>query len=99
MDEPGDDTDREFVQAQESFGVSLLRNARQQVRTRPPAAAGQQPDTRVLDAASEALDQLIDHLGALPEDQQTEAVTMIAFGMILEHLRLATSPPPVRDRS
>ncbi len=98
MDEPGDDTDRAFVQAQEAFGVRLLRQARQRVQALPPGATGQQPDAPALDAASDALDQLIDHLSALPGDKQTEAVTMIAFGMILEHLRLATAPPPLGNR-
>ena len=36
------------------------------------------------------LGHLIEHIVALPEDKQTEALTMIAYGMIMEHLRLAT---------
>ena len=86
------------MQAQEAFGVRLLRQARQRAQTRPPGAAGQPHDALVLAAAGDALDQLIDHMVALPAAQQTEAVTLIAFGMLVEHLRLATVTPSLRDR-
>lgn len=93
MDEPRNDKDSQFTQSQESFGVSLLRQARQKARELPPATEGQHPDTPLSDAASDALGHLIEHVIALPEDKQTEALTMIAYGMIMEHLRLATWMP------
>jgi len=89
MDELWNEKDPQFVQSQESFGVSLLRQARQKARELPPATEGQHPDTPLSDAASDALGHLIEHVIALPEDKQTEALAMIAYGMIMEHLRLA----------
>ena len=89
MDEPRADQERQFVQSQESFGISLLRQARQKARELPPATEGQHPDTPLSDAASDTLGDLIEHVVALPEDQQAEALAMIAYGMIMEHLRLA----------
>ncbi len=91
MDESRDDQERQFVQAQESFAVSLLRQARQKVRELPPAAKGEHPETPLAVAASDALDHLIDHMVSVPEDRQTEASLMIAHGMIMEHLRLTTA--------
>ena len=93
MDEPRADQERQFVQSQESFGISLLRQARQKARELPPATEGQQPDMPLSDAVSGALGHLIEHVIALPEDKQTEALTMIAHGMIMEHLRLASWTP------
>jgi hypothetical protein len=87
MAEP-EDEERQFVQAQQSFGVSLLRRARQKATALPPAPEGEHPDTRLLDAASDALGQLIEHVVALPDAKQAEALVMIAHGMITEHLRL-----------
>jgi len=89
MDELWNEKDPQFVQSQESFGVSLLRQARQKARELPPAAEGEHPDTPLSDAASDTLGDLIEHVVALPEDQQAEALAMIAYGMIMEHLRLA----------
>jgi len=85
--------DRQFAQSQESFGVSLLRQARQRVSGLPPATEGQHHDTALSDAANEALEHLLERVVAFPEDKQTEAVTMIAYGMIMEHLRLAGTTP------
>jgi len=99
MDEARDDQERQFVQAQESFGGNLLRRARRKVRELPPAAKGEHPDTPLAVAASEALDHLIEHMVPVPEAKQAEASLMIAHGMIMEHLRLATTTPRVPQRA
>ena len=99
MDEARDDQERQFVQAQESFGGNLLRRARRKVRELPPAAKGEHPDTPLAVAASEALDHLIEHMVPVPEDRQTDASLMIVYGMIMEHLRLATTTPRVPQRA
>ena len=99
MDEARDDQERQFVQAQESFGGNLLRRARRKVRELPPAAKGEHPDTPLAVAASEALDHLIEHMVPVPEDRQADASLMIAHGMIMEHLRLATTTPRVPQRA
>lgn len=91
MAETRDDQEPHFVQAQESFGVSLLRWASRKVRELPPAAKGEHPDTPLAVAASAALDRLIEHRVPVPEDRQAEASLMIVHGMIMEHLRLATT--------
>ena len=93
MEESREDQERQFVQAQESFGVSMLRQARRKVHELPPAAKGEHPETPLAVAASEALDHLIDHMLSVPEDRQTEASLMIAHALIMEHLRLATTRP------
>ena len=93
MDELWEEKNRQFAVSQETFGVSLLRQARQKVRELPPAAKGEHPDTPFAVAASEALDHLIEHMVSVPEDRQAEASLMIAYGMIMEHLRLAAGTP------
>jgi hypothetical protein len=93
MDELWDEKDRQFVVSQESFGVSLLRQARQRVSDVPPTTEGQHHEPSISDAANEALERLLEHVVAFPEDKQTEAATMIAYGMIMEHLRLASRTP------
>jgi len=93
MDEFWGEKDRQFAVSQESFGVSLLRQARQRVSGLPPAPEAQHHDTPLSDAANEALEHLLERVLAFPEDKQAEALTMIAYGMIMEHLRLATSTP------
>ena len=99
MDEPGEDQERQFRQAQESFGVSLLRRARRKVGELPPAAKGEHPDTPLAVAASDALDHLIEHMVPIPEHRQADASLMIAYGMIMEHLRLATTTPRAPQRT
>jgi len=99
MEESREDQERQFVQAQESFGVSLLRRARRKVGELPPAAKGEHPDTPLAVAASEALDHLIEHMVPVPEDRQTEASLMIVYGMIMEHLRLVTTTPRAPQRT
>ena len=99
MEEAREDQARQFVQAQESFGGSLLRRARRRVRELPPAAQGEHPDTPLAVAASDALDHLIEYMVSVPEDKQTEASLMIAHGMIMEHLRLATTTPRAAQRT
>jgi hypothetical protein len=99
MEESREDEEHQFVQAQESFGVSLLRRARRRVRELPPAAKGEHPDTPLAVAASEALDHLIEHMVPVPEHRQTEASLMIAYGMIMEHLRLSTTTPRAPQRT
>jgi hypothetical protein len=93
MDELWDEKDRQFAVAQESFGVSLLRQARQRVSGLPPATEGQHHEPSISDAANEALEHLLEHVVTFPEDKQTEAATMIAYGMIMEYLRLASRTP------
>ncbi|MBP1777849.1 MAG: hypothetical protein H6Q86_3860 [candidate division NC10 bacterium] len=99
MDEARDDQERQFVQAQESFGGNLLRRARRKVRELPPAAKGEHPDTPLAVAASEALDHLIEHMVPVPEDRQTDASLMIVYGMIMEHLRLVATTPRTAQRT
>jgi hypothetical protein len=99
MDESVEDTERQFVQAQQSFGVSLLRQARQQATEPTPETEGQHPDTRLAAAANEAFERLLEHVAALPEAKQAEALPMVAYGMILEHLRLAAWTPRLWQRS
>ena len=99
MDELWDEKDRQFAVAQEAFGVSLLQQARRKVRELPPAAQGEHPDTPLAVAASEAVDHLIEHMVSVPEDRQTDASLMIAHGMIMEHLRLATPTPRAPQRT
>ena len=99
MQESREDQARQFAQAQESFGVSLLRRARRKVQKLSPAAQGEHPDTPLAVAASEALDQLIEHMVPLPDDRQTEASLMIAHGMIMEYLRLASRTPSAAQDS
>jgi len=99
MEESREDQERHFVQAQESFGISLLRRARRKVQELPPAAKGEPPDTPLAVAASEAVDHLIEHMVSVPEDRQTDASLMIAHGMIMEHLRLATPTPRAPQRT
>jgi len=98
MEESREDEEHQFVQAQESFGVSLLRRARRRVRELPPAAKGEHPDTPLAVAAGEALEHLIEHI-PVPEDRQAEASLMIAYGMIMEHLRLATTTSRAPQRT
>jgi hypothetical protein len=93
MDELWDEKDRQFAVAQEAFGVSLLRQARQRVSALPPVTEGQQHAPSISDAANEASERLLERVVAFPEDQQPEAATMIAYGMIMEHLRLASRMP------
>jgi len=93
MDELWDEKDRQFAASQESFGVSLLRQARQRVSGLPPLLEAQPRDTPLSDAANEALEHLLERVVAFPEDKQTEALTMIAYGMIMEDLRLASRTP------
>ena len=93
MDELWNEKDRQFAVSQETFGVSLLRQARQRVSGLPPATEGPQHEPSISDAANEALELLLERVVAFPEDQQTEAATMIAYGMIMEHLRLASRMP------
>ena len=85
--------DRQFAVSQESFGVSLLRQARQRVTELPPAAEGQHPDTPLSEAASDAFGRLLDHVAALPDDKRVAGLLMVTSGMIMEHLRLATWTP------
>ena len=99
MEESGENTERHFVQAQQSFGVSLLRQARQQATEPTPETAGQHPDTRLVAAANEAFERLLEHVAALPEAKQAEAFPIVAYGMILEHLRLAAWTPRLWQRS
>ena len=99
MDEPWDEQDRQFVQAEQSFGVSLLRQARQQATELTPDTEGQHPDARLAAAANDALERLLEHVAALPEANQAEALPMVAYGMILEHLRLAAWTPRLWQRS
>jgi hypothetical protein len=99
MEESGQDTERQFVQAQQSFGVSLLRQARQQATELTPDTEGQHPDARLAAAANDAFGRLLEHVAALPEAKQGEAFSMIAYGMILEHLRLAAWTPRLWQRS
>ena len=87
------------MQAQQYFGVSLLRQARQKATELTPETEGQHPDVRISDAANEAFESLLEHVSALPEDKQGEALTMVACGMIMEHLRLAAWTPRLWQRS
>ena len=93
MEEPWGEKDRQFAVAEESFGVSLLRQARQRVSGLPPATESPHHEPSISDAAHEALERLGEHIVAFPEDKQTEAATMIAYGMIMEYLRLASRTP------
>ncbi len=93
MNEVWEEKDRQFAVAQKSFGVHLLRQARQRVSGLPPAPEAHHHDTPLSDAANEALEHLLERVVAFPEDKQTEALTMIAYGMIMEHLRLASWTP------
>ena len=99
MEKSGDDTERHFVQAQQSFGVHLLRQARQQAMEPTPETEGQHPDTRLAAAANDAFGRLLEYIAALPEAKQAEALPMVAYGMILEHLRLAAWTPRLWQRS
>jgi len=99
MDELWEEKDRQFAVAQEAFGVHLLRQARQRVSGLPSGSDDQHHNTPLSDAANEALAHLLEHVVAFPEDQQTEAATMIAYGMILEHLRLASRMPRAAQSS
>jgi hypothetical protein len=83
-------TDRGAAESQEAFGISLLRQAQQRVRGVPPATEGPHYDTPLADAANEALEELLERVNTLPGDQQVGAMTMIAYGMVMEHLRLAS---------
>ncbi len=85
--------DDQFAWAMTFFGTSLLRQARQKAITLPSAAEGQAPDIPLSKVAGEAFDRLLEHVYALPKDQQVEACVMIAHGMIMEHLRLASRMP------
>ena len=87
MDTPQEE--RQFELAQESFGINLLRQARQKASELPPAAHGQPPDTPLAEVASEAFGSLLGHVFALPEDKRITALLMVASGMIVEHLRVA----------
>lgn len=82
--------ERDAAESQEAFGISLLRQAQERVRGVPPAAEGQHYDTPLADAANEALEQLLERVNAFPGDRQVGAMTMIAYGMLIEHLRLAS---------
>ena len=80
---------RQFELAQESFGITLLRQARQRASELPPAGHGQPPDAPLSEAASEAFGCLLGHIFALPEEKRITALLMVASGMIVEHLRVA----------
>ena len=99
MDELWDEKDRQFAVMQESFGVNLLRQARQRVSDLLPTAEGQRQEPSISDAANEALEHLLEHVVTFPEDKQTEAATMIAYGMIMEYLRLASRTPRAAERN
>jgi len=99
MDELWDEKDRQFAQSQESFGISLLRQASQRASGLPSATEDQHHDTPLSDAANEALEHLPERVVPLPEDKQAEALTMKAYGMIMEHLRLASWKPRASQRS
>lgn len=86
-------TDRPAAQAQTAFGVSLLRQARQGVRGLAPVTEGPQDEAPLADTANEALERVRERIAALPDDQQLDALTMIAYGMLMEHLRLASWTP------
>jgi hypothetical protein len=98
MDEPWDETDRDFAQAQQYFGIGLLRQARKQATELTPGTEGQHPEARLTAAANDAFDGLLEHVAALPEAKQGEALTLIAYGMLLEHLRLAAWTPRLWQR-
>jgi len=57
---------------------------------RPAGHEGPHYDTPLADAANEALEELLERVNTLPGDQQVGAMTMIAYGMVMEHLRLAS---------
>ena len=58
MDELWDEKARHFAVSQESFGVSLLRQARQRVSDLPPTTEGQHHAPSISDAANEAFERL-----------------------------------------
>ncbi len=93
MEKPRRIYDDQFAWAMSFFGTSLLRQARQKAISLPPAVEGEHPDTPLSKAAGEAFDRLLEHVYALPKDEQVEACVMIAHGMIMEHLRLASRMP------
>ncbi|MBP1776455.1 MAG: hypothetical protein H6Q86_2465 [candidate division NC10 bacterium] len=88
MDTPRDHS--QFALSQESFGVKLLRQAKQRASELPAALEGQYPDATISEAANEAFARLLEHVSALPEDKRVGALLMVASGMIVEHLRLAS---------
>ncbi len=85
--------DRQFALSEGSFGVSLLRQAAHRVSGLSPAMQGRPATPALSKVAGEAFDRLLGHVYALPKEQQVEACVMIAHGMIMEHLRLASRMP------
>ncbi len=90
---PGRKPDEEFAWVMSFLGASLLRQARQKAMSFPPASQGQPPELTLSKAAREAFDRLLEEVYALPEDRQLDACMLIAHGMILEDLRLASRTP------
>ncbi len=90
MKNPGRRHDEEFAWVMSFLGGRLLRQARQKAMSLPPAAEDQSPELTLSKAAREAFDRLLEEVYALPEDKQLEATILIAHGMILEDLRLAS---------
>ena len=88
MDTPRDHS--HFALSQESFGVKLLRQAKQRASELPAASEGQYPDATISEAANDACGRLRAHVSALPDDKRVGALLMIASGMITEYLRLAS---------
>jgi len=60
--------ERQFELAQESFGINLLRQARQKASELPPAAHGQPPDTPLPKPRAKPSGVCLGHVFALPED-------------------------------
>ncbi len=85
--------DDQFAWAMTFFGTSLLRQASQKVTSLSPLMEDQPPDAPLSKVAGEAFDRLLEYVYALPKDKQVEGCVMIAHGMIMEHLRLASRMP------
>jgi len=56
----------------------------------PSASEDRYSDATISEAANEAFENLLEHVSALPEDKRVGALMMIASGMIVEYLRLAS---------
>ncbi len=80
-----------FATSEAWFAISLLRQSRAKVTSRPVAVAD--PDTTLDATAEDAHRRLLEHLVALPPEQQRHATSVLFWAMIREYLQVATHRP------
>jgi hypothetical protein len=83
--------DKGFATTEAWFAISLLRQSRAKATSRPFAVGD--PDEALDTGAAEAHRRLLEHLSSLPQEQQRDAMSVLFWAMIREHLHVATHRP------